>query len=648
MKQSLNPSGFSAKAKRFLKKRRALSSEIVDAWYREIPREARSSIPWVVMSSMVADLGSLVPSSVSDALAGALLERSVKGLLDITQLASPQLYGDARSYIAASCVLNSFKKYPWVGEGIDPERTAKLRLEQAELSCRLTNKRLIHYRQFDFGSQRPLTGALRVHEVFHLARRKINQWLGPVTPAVFSLTRHGPGGCVGLKRPVTTPYYKFGVGDYTVSSGAYWHALRSLVGNDQWIKALSIDAGLCDWDHNVSCVPLESRVKLVDARCQVANYNEVTFVPKDAKTHRSIAIEPRLNVWLQLSVGAFLKEKLRAAGVDLRDQERNRELAYVGSVQGEPEDPVTIDLEMASDTLSIELVRELLPPEWFELLDSLRSHDGLYEGKVRRWAKFSSMGNGFTFELETLIFYALAQAVSDLSGTTSWFKDTFGPRFKYAYVSVYGDDIIVPQRMSAQLISVLRFCGFRTNRAKTYLAGPFRESCGKDFYAGRQTRAMYFDRELVTSADLIGLHNQIKSMEARLGLDFSFTREVLLEMLPQVLVKHLRGWNPTEADGYLWFDPDACHVSKLVHWDVDLQSWFYPIVRRTPEVFRGRLHWRYVQFLYAQTDRTVRDHIDSTVVRRGYEALHEHLSQGGSAGDVVRSGTTRGVLSLAH
>jgi hypothetical protein len=86
------------------------------------------------------------------------------------------------------------------------------------------------------------------------------------------------------------------------------------------------------------------------------------------------------------------------------------------------------------------------------------------------------MGNGYTFELETLIFVLLSICACDEVGVSS--KD----------VSVYGDDIIIPVEAYDVLKEVLETCGFTINEDKSYHEGPFRESCGEDYFRGINVR----------------------------------------------------------------------------------------------------------------------------------------------------------------
>ena len=66
------------------------------------------------------------------------------------------------------------------------------------------------------------------------------------------------------------------------------------------------------------------------------------------------------------------------------------------------------------------------------------------------------MGNGYTFELETLIFYALIRAVVGKESTAS----------------VYGDDLIYPSCHTREVRALLNFVGFATNEEKSFPVGP--------------------------------------------------------------------------------------------------------------------------------------------------------------------------------
>lgn len=202
-------------------------------------------------------------------------------------------------------------------------------------------------------------------------------------------------------------------------------------------------------------------------------------VPKDGTKFRGCCKEASLMVGYQLDVGRILKGRLLRIGIDLRQGQRlHRSLAREASVTGEL---ATIDMSNASDTLCRVLPKLVLRSDWWELLNSLRAVMTRVKGKWVRLEKFSSMGNGFTFELETLIFSTLARAV---------IRDEGGDPDK---VKCYGDDLIVPTLHYRSVVAALRLFGFTPNMKKTFAEGPFRESCGGDYWDGVPVRAHYLE-----------------------------------------------------------------------------------------------------------------------------------------------------------
>lgn len=239
-------------------------------------------------------------------------------------------------------------------------------------------------------------------------------------------------------------------------------------------------------------------------------------VRKTALTDRNIGVEPGGNVWLQLGVGRQIRRRLRERWGLLLEEGKSellhKKLACSGSLVGSH---ATIDLTNASDTVARLLVKLLLPPEWYDLLESLRSPlsrvSGRRKGSTLRngWyllEKFSSMGNGFTFELETLIFAAICKAV-------------VGPVFDYD-VNVYGDDIIVPTEFAADCIAALRYFGFEPNKRKTFTSGVFRESCGGDFFLGLAVRPYTLEIEPYEPQHWITVANGLRRAASNSQLRF--------------------------------------------------------------------------------------------------------------------------------
>ncbi len=217
-------------------------------------------------------------------------------------------------------------------------------------------------------------------------------------------------------------------------------------------------------------------------------------VPKKTDIDRCACKEPELNMFLQKGVGAHIRRRLRKFGINLNDQSVNRRLAALGARDNSL---ATIDLSSASDTITIECVRSLLPFEWFEYLNDIRSQTVEVDGEIIRTEMFSSMGNGFTFELESLLFYAIVR-------TTLFFEGIRG------VVSVYGDDIICPSEGYDMVSWALSQFGFSVNPKKSFSTGPFRESCGGHYHGLDDVTPFYLKRKATHLTDVIRVANQLR------------------------------------------------------------------------------------------------------------------------------------------
>lgn len=358
--------------------------------------------------------------------------------------------------------------------------------ERNEWLCKQTNDL---FRQARYGS---VNLDPYVNGIILAARRKISRILGEV-PSLSELKfQFGPGASTSCKKR-TSAKFKLNA-EITCS-----HELADRV--EPYLA--------------------EAPTWLLD-KTPVRNVGELVFVPKSYKAMRSIVIEPLLNTFYQKGVGSYMKKRLKLAGVNLYDQSLNQRLAQEGSYTGSL---ATLDLSAASDTVSYLLVQELLPEPWFELLDSLRTGHVKTKRGIIRLEKFSSMGNAYTFELESLIYYSLAAAVVD--------------RRLHGAVSVYGDDIIIPAPYFDRLSYVLHVCGFRVNHAKSYADGPFRESCGKDYLLGSAVRPCYL-KDSVSAASLFVMHNFYVRRGTPRDLE-------LARWLHDFIPLHLRLYGP---DGY--------------------------------------------------------------------------------------------------
>jgi hypothetical protein len=208
--------------------------------------------------------------------------------------------------------------------------------------------------------------------------------------------------------------------------------------------------------------------------------SSLSCVPKDAHISRTICTEPSMEMWLQKRCERNLTRALLRFGIDLANQQEvNREWARQGSLG---RGVSTIDLTSASDTVLPSIVKFLLPREWYTWLNAIRCKSTvLPDGTLHRFALFSSMGNATTFPLQTLIFSSLLEGVYRICGGR-------------APIAVNGDDIIVSTVQYDNLSFVLQACGFLVNHEKSFKLGPFRESCGGDYWNGHDVRAVYVKR----------------------------------------------------------------------------------------------------------------------------------------------------------
>jgi len=280
--------------------------------------------------------------------------------------------------------------------------------------------------------------------------------------------------------------------------------------------------------------------------------NKVVTVPKNAKTDRTIAIEPGLNTWIQLGIGRQIRNRLRSAGFNLDSDLKNQRQAYLGSIGHEV---ATVDFKAASDTIAIETVRLLLPPRWFLVLDAARSHYYTLDGVTHRAEKFSTMGNGFTFELESLIFVSLALALCEFHGCDD------------SCVSVFGDDLILPSECVSDLTSVCSYLGFTINSEKSFISGPFRESCGTYYFAGSDVKPMFLKQRPDRLCDVIRLCNAVRELSHRRGFnlfcDASF--KALWSLCVSLVPKDLRLFGPRSAgDAVISSNIEDCTSVKLL------------------------------------------------------------------------------------
>ncbi len=375
----------------------------------------------------------------------------------------PLWYNDPESFFRDYQATKLLTKADFLPTSFDRRKVALVRFESAESQCSETNRR---WRLWNVGKW-----ALEpdVDRVISTTKHLIHDILGRFPAAdLLENCRWGPGATTSIRNPRTSVYDKY---------------LEPLTGS-----------GLC----HTMFGPLVDQVTLWSTfqrgfKC-VSDGNKVVLVPKDAKTERSIAAEPSLDSFIQLGIGQLMRRGLRRFGVDLSSQTLNQHLARYGSFTGKV---ATVDLSMASDTAAKVVIETLFPADWLLAMKCCRSTTWRRGGESGVYSKFSSMGNGYTFEMETILFLATALAVARELGLPTW------------EVTSYGDDITIGVEGVDLLSRSLAFLGFSFNGSKSFDSGPFRESCGKDYFLGTNVRP-YFVRSLLRDVrDLMKFHNGI-------------------------------------------------------------------------------------------------------------------------------------------
>lgn len=437
-----------------------------------------------------------------DALAAS---REPLGLQGLTQEAivalpgpDPAAFSNPESFRDAYWRAEVWSKYPFKIEGIDRDAVAYATARESEGRCADSNARLV-----DLWS-RPIPD--RYRSILREAKRLLEHLFSGFT--VEEIIQHvgwGPGATTSLRRAQATPQNKWVLGAHMTEGCVPYYLAFS-----QW----------CNWPlasgtfHNGAFRP-----------GVIVRGNLVTTVPKNAKTNRVIAIEPDWNMFFQLGVGGAIRKRLRQRFGVLheRSSEVNKILARKGSEDGFL---CTIDLKSASDTVSLALVEALLPECILSHVLALRSPVGWMDGREVTYEKVSSMGNGYTFELETALFYCISRAAA-------------------GHAAVFGDDIIVPSASYHLVSDVLRFCGFEVNTKKSHYDSPFRESCGGHYFSGVDVTPPYVRKPLV-GLTRIACANRISELVDngywRRG-DFRKMHEAITKGIPKAL------YGPKGIDG---------------------------------------------------------------------------------------------------
>lgn len=191
----------------------------------------------------------------------------------------------------------------------------------------------------------------------------------------------------------------------------------------------------------------------------ITEVSRITTVPKDNTKDRVILCEPMGNMICQRAIAkAIIKFIENEYGITLANSQDVHKFLI------SDENNATIDLSNASNSNWYAVIRFMLKDtKLLSYIDNCRISTVVYKQTYHHLNMVAPMGNGFTFELMTLILLSITRQFDSFS-------------------HVFGDDIIVHNEVADDVISLLESCGYKINTTKTFVNSPFRESCGGFFH----------------------------------------------------------------------------------------------------------------------------------------------------------------------
>lgn len=496
--------------------------------------------PWQILRSFADDLSYALPEADRHRLCSIIRARDFGRYLQLSedwgaQSTTPGGIGHGSHFQARYQLASLLKKFQFPGDSKNRRAAALKKFYQAEEQCREFN---------DTGwmeVESPPTKELR--RTINIVRWFLRSVLGDALPDADELTRwsrHGPGSNLDTMDGRTSLYHKYRDWPYSCTEASLGHARSAIEADERWLGALEDSYR----DRNeIDKSLILNREVFWSSVLQPVKGNRIAFVPKNSLTDRSIAIEPSMNLWLQLGVDGFIRKRLKRYGVNLDDQTKNQRLAYLGSKFWMCQDSyVTLDLAAASDTVSQVLCWQLLPKAWYDYLMDLRSPFGSVDDGVISYEKISSMGNGYTFALESLIFAAVCYAATKITRGKVTHED----------FATFGDDLIVRKSAASLTIQTLNLFGFSINTEKSFLQGPFRESCGADFLRGKPVRPVFLTETPTTVMGVWCDHNRIRRfLSLRVLEEESITCDLLRKWVPVYFESFTGPCSDEQFDSYL-------------------------------------------------------------------------------------------------
>ena len=420
---------------------------------------------------------------------------------------------------------------------------------KTEHECRRTNQKFQALMNRRDRGVKPIPQALLLQRFYEALHHVLGD--SPPLDDICEEAHYGPGSTISI-RGREVHYARKLEAEECVPQAVRYAAMALLHDKAAWAH-IGLDP---TYSHVESAQQGFLRVMEERLQGKTVTTDRLMFVHKNMEKLRSIGAQPTCSGMLQLGVHAVGVELLREkARIDLSDQGWNQELARQGSLHWGSEDPYcTLDKSDASNLAARSLVRLFFPPAWGKFLTRLRtpSYEAPPEmgGGTYDYEMYAGMGNGSTFFVETLIFWAATYATSEAPSVEEYVL-----KREYA---VYGDDVVLRRRHAIRYMAFARFLGFRFNNKKTFLAGPFRESCGADYYEGKAVRpaSLNSENDQATMLDLIGIHNTLADNK-------EFPLKGACRRIRALWKGSMYPVLPTDPQGNLGFRPIDC-----AHYDV--------------------------------------------------------------------------------
>ena len=272
------------------------------------------------------------------------------------------------------------------------------------------------------------------------------------------------------------------------------------------------------------------------------------WVPKTAKGPRLIAAEPVAHQWCQQLILNFLfdqcKKNFGSSFIDFKDQGKSGALVLQASLD---RNLATVDLSDASDRLTCWTVERLLRTQG-SLLAALHAartrHIRDEISNVPSFLslrKFASQGTATTFPVMSLVMLCIALGASLYNDRVTWAKI----RELRTKVRVFGDDIILPTHGYERLVRAMELLELKVNKAKSYVHGHFRESCGTDGFQGLNITPVK-PRTLVADSPA-SCQAVVDTSNNLFNKGLWYASRTAEDLLPPQVRKHLRVVGPNEA-----------------------------------------------------------------------------------------------------